>query len=96
MIKFISGLQGRWPDLNSKPLKYLLIGCASLGALVVSQSVYDGVKDFFKYCIAWRLNLKDRYGGGWALVTGASDGCGKQYCFELARSGFDIILMARN
>ena len=40
--------------------------------------------------------MKERYGGGWALVTGASDGLGKYYCFELAKSGFDIVLMGRN
>jgi len=42
------------------------------------------------------MNLLARYGGGWALVTGASDGIGKAYCQELARSGFSIILMARS
>ena len=30
------------------------------------------------------------------MVTGASDGLGKQYSLELAKSGFNIILMARN
>lgn len=43
-----------------------------------------------------RRNLHARYGGGWALVTGASDGLGEQYAHQLARSGFNIILMARN
>jgi len=42
------------------------------------------------------MNLSARYGGGWALVTGASDGIGKAYCHELAKSGFSIILMARS
>ena len=49
-----------------------------------------------KYMVMPRHDLSARYGGGWALVTGASDGIGKQYCFELAKSGFNIILMARN
>ena len=43
-----------------------------------------------------RRNLKSRYGGGWALVTGASDGIGKEYSMELAKSGFNIVLMARD
>ena len=29
-------------------------------------------------------------------MTGASDGIGKAYCMELAKSGFNIVLMARN
>ena len=32
----------------------------------------------------------------WALVTGATDGIGKQLCFDLAKAGFHIVLVARN
>lgn len=49
-----------------------------------------------KYCVLPRRNLLKRYGGGWALVTGASDGLGKEYARNLARSGFNVILMARD
>eukprot|EP01017_Pseudomicrothorax_dubius_P028482 TRINITY_DN3385_c0_g2_i3.p1 TRINITY_DN3385_c0_g2~~TRINITY_DN3385_c0_g2_i3.p1 ORF type:complete len:313 (-),score=77.40 TRINITY_DN3385_c0_g2_i3:99-1037(-) len=42
-------------------------------------------------------NLQERYGrGSWAVVTGASDGIGKQYCLSLAQRGFNIVLIARN
>ena len=41
-------------------------------------------------------NLHERYNGGWAIVTGASDGIGYEYCIQLASRGFDIILIARN
>ena len=43
-----------------------------------------------------RKNLKARYGGGWALVTGASDGLGKCYAEEFAKMGFNIVLVGRN
>ncbi|MCJ1439471.1 hypothetical protein MMC27_008865 [Xylographa pallens] len=33
--------------------------------------------------------------GSWALVTGASDGIGKEFAFQLARSGFNILLVSR-
>lgn len=33
--------------------------------------------------------------GGWAVVTGASDGIGKAYAFELARLGFNVVLISR-
>lgn len=37
-----------------------------------------------------------RYGkGSWALVTGASDGIGAEYCMQLAKEGFNICLVSR-
>eukprot|EP01134_Creolimax_fragrantissima_P001549 CFRG1549T1 len=33
--------------------------------------------------------------GTWAVVTGGSRGLGREYCFELAKSGFNIVLAAR-
>jgi 17beta-estradiol 17-dehydrogenase / very-long-chain 3-oxoacyl-CoA reductase len=43
-----------------------------------------------------RLNLLNRYGqDSWALVTGATDGIGKGLCEELAKEGFNIILVSR-
>jgi len=43
-----------------------------------------------------RLNLLSRYGqDSWALVTGATDGIGKALCEELAKEGFNIILVSR-
>ncbi|XP_053150934.1 17-beta-hydroxysteroid dehydrogenase type 3 isoform X3 [Hemicordylus capensis] len=33
--------------------------------------------------------------GEWAVITGASDGIGKAYSFELAKYGFNIVLISR-
>lgn len=50
-----------------------------------------------QYCVMPRKDLAKRYGeDSWALVTGASDGLGKQYATELALNGFNVILMGRN
>lgn len=29
------------------------------------------------------------------MITGASDGIGEAYCYELAKSGFNIVLVSR-
>ena len=42
-------------------------------------------------------DLLTRYGkDSWAVITGASDGIGKGYAFELAKRGFNIVLVGRN
>ena len=43
-----------------------------------------------------RLNLLKRYGGGWALVTGGSEGIGFAIAEELAKEGFNIVLVSRS
>ncbi|CAG0914102.1 unnamed protein product [Notodromas monacha] len=42
-----------------------------------------------------RLDLVKKY-GAWAVVTGATDGIGKGYAYELARRGMKVMLIARN
>ena len=42
-------------------------------------------------------HLEERYGkGSYALVTGASDGIGLGYCKELAKNGFNIVMISRS
>jgi len=49
------------------------------------------------YLLTTESNLISRYGvDSWALVTGGSDGIGKEFAVQLARRGFNIILVARN
>jgi len=41
-------------------------------------------------------DLLSKYGkGSWAVVTGASDGMGADYCRQLARQGLNIALVSR-
>jgi short-subunit dehydrogenase len=39
--------------------------------------------------------FKNKY-GNWALITGASNGIGKDFVFEVAKREFNLILVARN
>ncbi|XP_055643605.1 putative steroid dehydrogenase 4 [Toxorhynchites rutilus septentrionalis] len=51
-------------------------------------------------CLIWsvlfrkKVPLKERY-GRWAVITGASDGIGKEYAKNLARHGLNLMLIAR-
>ena len=45
-------------------------------------------------------NLYIRYGSmqqrSWVLVTGATDGIGRAMCLELARNGFNVLMLGRS
>ena len=42
-------------------------------------------------------NQLDKYGkDSWVVITGATDGIGKQLCFDFAALGFKIVLVSRS
>ena len=49
----------------------------------------------WKKFFASPINIKQRYGGKWALVTGSTDGIGQAYAFALAKCNLNIILVSR-
>lgn len=64
--------------------------------LIFIHFVYEFVKIVYKNFIRKRLNLSKRYGiGSWVIVTGATDGIGKEYCKQFSQLGFNIILVSR-
>jgi len=69
-------------------LAALAVGAASLAsfALGVLRSVY---------ALLLRPGKNLRKMGHWAVVTGATDGIGKAFCFELARKGLNILMISR-
>ncbi|XP_069623547.1 very-long-chain 3-oxoacyl-CoA reductase-B-like isoform X3 [Ranitomeya imitator] len=81
-------------------MEYLLSqGLNMLGQLalcyLVTKQLWTILKGFRIHFLSrvWRTDLR-KY-GGWAVVTGATDGIGKSYAEELAKRGFDIVLISR-
>ncbi|CAB3401289.1 unnamed protein product [Caenorhabditis bovis] len=69
-------------------------GYVAIAAIVyrLLGAIFNIVGPYFIYS---PIDLKKRAGASWAVVTGATDGIGKSYAFELARRGFNIYLVSR-
>jgi 17beta-estradiol 17-dehydrogenase / very-long-chain 3-oxoacyl-CoA reductase len=74
----------------------LMTGLAGLGAFVLLGSLSSPLHTLYKHTLRPRRDLASRYGAKWALVTGASKGIGEAVSYQLAKSGFNIILMDRS
>ncbi|KAM5171242.1 very-long-chain 3-oxoacyl-CoA reductase-like [Mantella aurantiaca] len=72
-----------------------LLGFLALGHLVLKYT-FKLLMGFRVHILSqwWRKDLT-KY-GGWAVITGATDGIGKSYAKELAKMGFNVVLISRN
>ncbi|XP_066997219.1 very-long-chain 3-oxoacyl-CoA reductase [Anabrus simplex] len=69
--------------------------CVSLIGLHIVKSVINLL--YFKWIApAFGLNANLKEMGGWAVVTGATDGVGKAFAFACAKRGLDVVLISRN
>jgi len=69
--------------------------CVGKVAIDTSCAIGSALRVFLLSKLRCLKNFKERY-GQWAIVTGATDGIGKEYAKELARLGVNIILISRN
>ncbi|KAL0956248.1 hypothetical protein HGRIS_002402 [Hohenbuehelia grisea] len=70
----------------------------ALGVLTAARVTYTTLSFFLQTFVIPGQSL-NRFGakkGAWAVVTGASDGIGKEFSFQLAKAGFNVFLVARN
>eukprot|EP01017_Pseudomicrothorax_dubius_P041231 TRINITY_DN6571_c0_g1_i1.p1 TRINITY_DN6571_c0_g1~~TRINITY_DN6571_c0_g1_i1.p1 ORF type:complete len:326 (-),score=69.43 TRINITY_DN6571_c0_g1_i1:92-1069(-) len=82
-----------WVCENPKIVITLLV----IAAIYPVVKILEFLRDVLVVIFRRGYDLEDRYGSNsWAVVTGASDGIGKQFCFSLARRNFNIVLIARN
>lgn len=77
--------------------EYLRLGLFSTGVAFVFLKTLSYARAALTPLLRFPKDLAGRYGkNSWAVVTGASDGIGKGYTIELARRGFNIVLVGRN
>ena len=63
-------------------------------ALSPALSFLGGI---YRHFLRPRLNFKTRYGENtWAMITGSTDGIGLAFAEELAKEGFNLILIGRS
>lgn len=72
------------------------LALAGVGALVIGFKLLSSLQ-FFSSLAVFSGRKLSKYGerGSWAVVTGASDGLGKEFAVQLASKGFNIVLVSR-
>jgi 17beta-estradiol 17-dehydrogenase / very-long-chain 3-oxoacyl-CoA reductase len=75
----------------------LILGGAALlyGTIGLLSLLIRITKFLYRSWFRSSYDLVKRYGKGWAVITGATDGIGKAISFDLAKQGFNIVLISR-
>ena len=55
----------------------IMLPFALAGLIAIGSLAWKALSGFTKYFLLPRRDLFSRYGKGWAIVTGATDGLGK-------------------
>ncbi|KAB7494287.1 Very-long-chain 3-oxoacyl-CoA reductase [Armadillidium nasatum] len=71
--------------------KVLVAAVAARSSWVVGKGLYTS------YLGSWfGRSVKVKQLGRWAVITGATDGIGKAYAFEMARNNLNVVLISRS
>ncbi|KAF2859638.1 estradiol 17-beta-dehydrogenase-like protein 12-b [Piedraia hortae CBS 480.64] len=69
---------------------------AAIGCLYIGSKILSFLRLLLSvYVLPGRRIADNAPKGSWALVTGASDGIGKEYALQLAKLGYNILLVSR-
>ncbi|KZV63046.1 3-ketoacyl-CoA reductase [Peniophora sp. CONT] len=86
----ITGILRSYPALG--------LALQALGALTLLSCLSSLTSFVFRTFLRGGIGLK-KFGAGtgaWAVITGASDGIGREFALQLADKGFNVLLAARN
>lgn len=82
---------------RSSFMNFILYAALTLGVLKLTTLTLSYIAMLFDLFVLPPVNFK-KYGaksGKWAVVTGASDGIGKEYSIQLAKRGINVVLISR-
>ena len=70
---------------------------AIIGSVSISIFLYRIIKNILVTIFGFILPINPKkYGGDWVLITGATDGIGKEYAKNFAKKGMNVFLVSRN
>lgn len=50
---------------------------------------------YFNYHFLWSIHLQHTIFSNFAVITGSTDGIGREYAKELAKQGINVVLISR-
>lgn len=75
----------------------VVLGLSAVGLFKFTLSVLSYTNMLLELFVLPSVNFK-KYGaktGAWAVITGASDGIGKEFSYQLAKKGLNVLLVSR-
>lgn len=67
-----------------------------IGGLYLTKQAFSLLNWCAKYLIPFPNNLKKKYGDGWVIITGGSEGIGRSLAEQMIQQQFKVLLIARD